>query len=64
VLSPELCANGDVAQPTSSIPETLTPLISQYAFRTGGRDVARPGCAPQGPYPGFGTGFPQLRAEP
>jgi phospholipid/cholesterol/gamma-HCH transport system substrate-binding protein len=64
VLSPELCANGDVAPPASAIPETLTPLIRQYAFRTEGRDVARPGCAPQGAFPGFGTTFPQLRAEP
>jgi hypothetical protein len=64
VLAPELCANGDVALPASAIPESLTPLIPTYVFRTTGRDTARPGCAGQGPFPGFGTTFPQLRAEP
>ena len=64
VLSPELCANGDVAPPSSAIPESLVPLIQRYVFRTTGRDTARPGCTPQGPFPGFGTTFPQLRAEP
>jgi phospholipid/cholesterol/gamma-HCH transport system substrate-binding protein len=64
VLSPELCGNGDVAPPTSAIPDTLTPLVEQYVFRSGGRAVARPACAAQGPFPGFGTTFPQLRAEP
>jgi phospholipid/cholesterol/gamma-HCH transport system substrate-binding protein len=64
VLSPELCANGAVAPPASAIPDTLTPLVPEYAFRTPGRDVARPGCTGQGAFPGFGTTFPQLRAEP
>ena len=58
------CANGDVAPPESADPPELQPLVSQYVFRTQGRDVARPGCAEQGAYPGFGTSFPQLRAEP
>ena len=58
------CSNGSVAPPESADPPELQPLISQYVFRTEGRDVARPGCAEQGPYPGFGTSFPQLRAEP
>jgi phospholipid/cholesterol/gamma-HCH transport system substrate-binding protein len=58
------CSNGDVAPPATSDPPELAPLIPLYAFRTTGRDVARPGCAPQGPFPGFGTSFPQLRAEP
>lgn len=64
VLAPELCANGDVAPPSSAIPESLTPLIPTYVFRTTGRDAARPGCTGQGTFPGFGTTFPQLRAEP
>jgi phospholipid/cholesterol/gamma-HCH transport system substrate-binding protein len=64
VLSPELCGGGDVAPPASAIPETLTPLIPKYVFRTTGRDAARPGCTGQGAFPGFGTTFPQLRAEP
>jgi virulence factor Mce-like protein len=58
------CSNGDVAPPTSADPPELAPLIPLYAFRTTGRDVARPGCVAQGPYPGFGTSFPQLRADP
>jgi phospholipid/cholesterol/gamma-HCH transport system substrate-binding protein len=64
VLAPELCGNGDVAPPATAIPESLAPLVKQFAFRTEGRDVARPGCPAQGPFPGFGTTFPQLRAEP
>jgi hypothetical protein len=63
VLSPELCANGDVAPPATAIPESLAPLIQRYVFRTTGRDTARPGCTAQGAFPGFGTTFPQLRAE-
>ncbi|HWT95861.1 MAG TPA: MlaD family protein [Solirubrobacteraceae bacterium] len=59
----EACANGTPAPPTAGIPETLPPLIQTTAFRTPGRDVARPACKEQGPYPGFGTKFPQLRAE-
>ncbi len=58
------CANGSVAPPESADPPELQPLISQFVFRTEGRDVARPGCSEQGPYPGFSTKFPQLRAEP
>lgn len=58
------CSNGDVAPPTSADPPELAPLVPLYAFRTEGRDVARPGCVPQGLFPGFGTSFPQLRAEP
>ena len=58
------CANGSVAPPESADPPELQPLISLYVFRTEGRDVARPGCTEQGPYPGFSTSFPQLRAEP
>jgi phospholipid/cholesterol/gamma-HCH transport system substrate-binding protein len=58
------CSNGSVAPPESADPPELQPLISQYVFRTQGRDVARPGCAEQGAYPGFTTSFPQLRAEP
>jgi hypothetical protein len=64
VLSPELCGDGLVAPPTSAIPDSLTPLVPEYAFRTPGRDVARPPCTAQGAFPGFGTTFPQLRAEP
>jgi virulence factor Mce-like protein len=64
VLDTSGCANGDVDQPTSSDPETLTPLVKLYAFRTEGRRVARPGCTAQGNYPGFDTVFPQLKAEP
>ena len=48
----------------SRAPRRCSPLIQQYVFRTTGRDAARPGCTAQGPQPGFGTTFPQLRAEP
>ena len=58
------CANGDVAPPLAADPPQLQPLVVDNVFRTSGRDVARPGCAGQGPYPGFGTSFPRLRAEP
>lgn len=62
-LSATPCVNGTPAPPTSSIPETLTPLVQENVFRTPGRDVARPACKEQGPYPGSGTKFPQLRAD-
>jgi hypothetical protein len=59
------CPSGNVAIPTTSDPETLAPLIQQFAFRTTDKDqVAAPTCTPQGNLPGFSTGFPQLRAEP
>ncbi len=58
------CSNGSVAPPESADPPELQPLIGLFVFRTEGRDVARPGCPEQGPYPGFTTSFPQLRAEP
>ncbi len=58
------CANGDVAPPADAVPPTLVPLVQLYVFRTTGRDTARPGCLEQGAFPGFGTSFPQLRAEP
>jgi phospholipid/cholesterol/gamma-HCH transport system substrate-binding protein len=64
VLDPRTCSNGDPAPPDSSDPPALAPLVQQYAFRTDGRDVARPPCKGQGNYPGFSTSFPQLRAEP
>jgi phospholipid/cholesterol/gamma-HCH transport system substrate-binding protein len=58
------CANGGPLPPEASDPPQLQPLIKQFAFRTEGRDVARPACVAQGPFPGFGTSFPQLRADP
>jgi hypothetical protein len=58
------CSNGDPAPPESSDPPTLAPLVKLYAFRTTGRDVLRPPCVAQGDYPGYGTQYPQLRAEP
>jgi phospholipid/cholesterol/gamma-HCH transport system substrate-binding protein len=63
-LTTSTCANGDPAQPTTSDPPNLAPLVRQFAFRTAGRDVARAPCRAQGAYPGFGTAFPQLRADP
>ncbi|MFL5844496.1 MAG: MlaD family protein [Solirubrobacteraceae bacterium] len=58
------CTNGDVGQPTQSDPAGLVDFIRQFAFRTDGRDVLRPGCIQQAPQPGFDTTYPQLRAEP
>jgi phospholipid/cholesterol/gamma-HCH transport system substrate-binding protein len=65
-LDPSTCANPDPAPPTDAIPATLTALVTQYAFRTpdGGGNIARPPCRSGGLIPGFGTAFPQLRAEP
>jgi phospholipid/cholesterol/gamma-HCH transport system substrate-binding protein len=63
------CANGDPAPPAqvgdAELVE-LAVLAEQFAFRTtgGDRNVARPGCAGQGTYPGFATQFPQLEPEP
>jgi phospholipid/cholesterol/gamma-HCH transport system substrate-binding protein len=64
VLNASECSNGNPAPPTTAIPATLAPLLTQYAFRTTGRDVAAPRCVAQGPIPGFSTAFPQLRADP
>jgi phospholipid/cholesterol/gamma-HCH transport system substrate-binding protein len=64
VLNSSACSNGNPAPPTTAIPATLAPLLTQYAFRTTGREVAAPRCVAQGPIPGFSTAFPQLRADP
>ena len=64
VLNSAECTDGNPAPPTTAIPSTLAPLVTQYAFRTTGRDVAAPRCVAQGPIPGFSTDFPQLRADP
>lgn len=61
------CSNGDPAPPeqtgTPDLME-LALLAEQYAFRTPGRDVARPACVGQGNFPGYSTQFPQLEPEP
>lgn len=62
-LSAVPCNGTTPPSPTRAFPETLVPLLQATAFRTTGRDVAAPPCREQGPYPGFGTTFPQLRAE-
>jgi len=63
------CSNGDPAPPAQTgSPELveLAQLAEQFAFRTSGgdRNVARPACVGQGPFPGYGTQFPRLRPEP
>ena len=61
------CSNGDPAPPEQTgTPELmeLALLAQQFAFRTTGRDVARPGCVGQGNFPGYSTQFPQLEPEP
>jgi virulence factor Mce-like protein len=62
-LSERPCTNGTPAPPTGGFPETLPERLKAHAWRTDGRDVARPPCRAQGTYPGFSTIFPQLRAE-
>jgi phospholipid/cholesterol/gamma-HCH transport system substrate-binding protein len=64
VYDTRACANGSVAPPASADPPELQPLVELWAFRAAGRDVARPACIGQGAWPGYGTAFPQLRAEP
>jgi hypothetical protein len=64
VLDKSLCNGGDPLAPATFGSATLPELVTQYGFRTEGRDVARPACTEQGPVPGFSTLFPQLRAEP
>ena len=64
MFDPGTCSNGDPAPPETSDPPTVAPLVKLYAFRTDGRNVARPRCAGQGNYPGHGTSFPRLEPEP
>jgi phospholipid/cholesterol/gamma-HCH transport system substrate-binding protein len=63
-LDPSQCSNGNPAPPSSTTPASLAQMIAQYVFRTSGRDVAAPACRGQGTIDGYGTLFPQLRAEP
>ncbi|MEV4422817.1 MlaD family protein [Patulibacter sp. NPDC049589] len=63
VLDAVGCSSGDPAQPTGLDAPVAERLLTNV-FRTPGRDVARPACATQGPWPGFGTLFPQLTADP
>jgi phospholipid/cholesterol/gamma-HCH transport system substrate-binding protein len=63
VLDRTHCESGDVAPPPL-VEGTLSELAILYGFRSGSRDIARPPCRPQGAFPGFGTQYPQVRAEP
>jgi phospholipid/cholesterol/gamma-HCH transport system substrate-binding protein len=66
------CTNGDVAPPATADPPELKPLVLKQAFRTNDtdvpsptdRNVLKPQCIAQGPFPGYGTSFPQLRVAP
>jgi hypothetical protein len=64
VLDKTYCDNGDPLPPVSLTPGSLAELVTKYGIRTEGRDAARPACVEQGAFPGFGTEFPQVRAEP
>jgi virulence factor Mce-like protein len=64
VLDKTYCDNGDPLPPASLTPGSLAELVTKYGIRTEGRDAARPACVEQGAFPGFGTQFPQVRAEP
>lgn len=59
----ESCGNDDPGPPASSSPEGIEGLIQAYAFRTGGRDAARPGCRAQVP-PDGEAAFSRLTADP
>lgn len=63
VYDPRACGQGAPSPPATSLPETLVPLVKEFAYRTDGRRVARPGCQDQGALPGL-TRFPQIRADP
>jgi phospholipid/cholesterol/gamma-HCH transport system substrate-binding protein len=59
------CPVGNPDIPTTADPQTVAPLVQQFAFRTTDRNgVAAPACKIQGNHPGSTTAFPQLRAEP
>jgi ABC-type transporter Mla subunit MlaD len=64
VLDTNICGMGEPAPPAPAGDDSLSGLITKYGFRTEGRDVAAPRCAGQGAYPGYGTEYPQVRAEP
>ena len=64
VLDNGYCNNTNPLPPASTGPGSLPELVTTYGIRTTGRDEARPPCTEQGVFPGFGTKFPQLTAEP
>jgi phospholipid/cholesterol/gamma-HCH transport system substrate-binding protein len=64
VLDKNVCGYPDPAPPAGFGDSTLSELMTKYGFRSETRGVAAPACKQQGPYPGFGTFFPQVRAEP
>lgn len=63
VLDKNICGYADPLPPAGFGDSTLPELITKYGFRTEGRGVAAPPCVEQGPYPGFGTTYPQVKAE-
>ena len=64
VLDKTICGYPNPLPPAGFGESTLSELLTTYGIRTEGRDVAAPACKQQGPYPSFGTYFPQVRAEP
>jgi phospholipid/cholesterol/gamma-HCH transport system substrate-binding protein len=62
VLDTQGCTNGDPGVPTGT-DEYQRGLLVANLFHTDSRAVARPGCTPQGNYPGFSTVFPRLGAD-
>jgi hypothetical protein len=62
VLDTQGCSNGDPAI-TGDVTDDQRGLLLANVFRTDSRAVARPGCTPQGNYPGFSTVFPRLGAD-
>lgn len=63
VLDKNICGYPNPLPPAGFGDATLSELFTKYGIRSETRDVAAPGCTPQGDYPGFGTEFPQVKAE-
>jgi phospholipid/cholesterol/gamma-HCH transport system substrate-binding protein len=63
VLDTSVCGAANPLPPGVFGEDTLSNLFTKYGYRTEGRDVAAPGCTPQGNYPGFTTQYPQVKAE-
>jgi phospholipid/cholesterol/gamma-HCH transport system substrate-binding protein len=64
VLDKNICGYLNPLPPGTFGDATLSQLFTKYGIRSETRDVAAPPCYEQGTYPGLGTTFPQLRAEP
>jgi ABC-type transporter Mla subunit MlaD len=64
VLDKNVCGATEVLPPGVFGDDSLSNLITKYGFRTEGRDAVAPPCTPAGDFPGYGTQYPQVTAEP